>query len=309
MNSDRSILEHDHAHNHGSSLKSINTAFIVGISLNLLYTLLEFGAGFYYNSLVLMSDAGHNLSDVASLLLSLIAFKLSGVASTKRFTFGFKRGTILASLINAVLLLVVIGGIIKEAIERFSSPPATNGLSISVIAFTGIFINAITAFLFFRDKERDINIKGAYLHLAVDALVSFGAVVSGLVIYFTGLVIIDPIVSIAIAVVIIFSTWGLLKESVFLSTDAVPKGIDTDKIKDSVMKLAEVKDVHHIHVWAMSTTENALTMHVMLNNNNDMLQSENIKKRIKDILLRQNIHHITLELETSDEACGEPGCC
>ncbi|MCE1165680.1 MAG: cation diffusion facilitator family transporter [Bacteroidetes bacterium] len=292
--------EHNHGHNHGN-IKSINTAFIVGIVLNLLYTAIEFGAGFYYNSLVLMSDAGHNLSDVASLLLSLIAFKLSRVASNKRFTFGYKRGTILASFINAVLLLVVIGGIIKEAVERFSAPPLTNGISITLVASAGIIINAVTAMLFFRDKERDINIKGAYLHLAVDALVSLGAVVSGLVIYFTGWSIIDPIMSLA--------TWGLLKESVFLSTDAVPKGINTDEIRNSVMKLDEVKDVHHMHVWAMSTTENALTMHVMLNDKNDMLNSEEIKKRIKDILLAGNIHHATLELETSEEDCGEPGCC
>ncbi len=301
---------HDHNHQHpgGNNLSSINKAFIAGICLNLLYTLLEFGAGFYYNSLVLLSDAGHNLSDVASLLLSLIAFKLSAVASTKRFTFGFKRSTILASFINAVLLLVVTGGIIKEAVERLSAPPVTQGLSISAVAFAGIFINAITAMLFFRDKDRDINIKGAYLHLAVDALVSFGAVLSGLLINYTGWHVVDPVVSLAIAVVIMFSTWELFKESLFLSTDAVPKGIDTDRIKDSILKIDEVKEVHHLHVWAMSTTENALTMHVMLKDKDDILKSENIKKNIKDILFHSNIRHVTLELETPDEDCEQPGC-
>jgi cobalt-zinc-cadmium efflux system protein len=200
-----------HNHNHERNIEKLNKAFIFGISLNLLYTAIEFGAGFHYNSLVLLSDAGHNLSDVAGLFLSLLAFKLSGLSATKRFTFGFKKGTILASLINSVLLLIVVGGIVKEAIERLSSPPPAQGLSISAVAFIGIFINAFTAYLFFKEKEKDINVKGAFLHLAIDALVSSGAVVTGIIIYYTGWNIIDPLISIVIAVVIVLSTWSLLK--------------------------------------------------------------------------------------------------
>lgn len=298
----------EHEHNHIRNIKNINTAFIIGISLNLLYTLLEFGAGFYYNSLVLLSDAGHNLSDVASLMLSLIAFKLSQVAATKRFTFGYKRGTILASFVNAVVLMIVIAEVLKEAIERLAAPPEANGLSISAVALIGILINSVTALLFFKDKESDINIKGAYLHLAMDAVVSLGAVVSGLVIHYTGWVVVDPVVSMGIAVVIIISTWGLLKESIFLSTDAVPKGIDTDRIREAVLNVKGVKDVHHIHVWAMSTTENSLTMHVILNGKDAVLESAGIKKRIKEILYGYKIHHATLELETPEENCGEPDC-
>ncbi|HWQ81923.1 MAG TPA: cation diffusion facilitator family transporter [Ignavibacteria bacterium] len=298
----------EHEHNHIRNTKNINTAFIIGISLNLLYTLIEFGAGFYYNSLVLLSDAGHNLSDVASLMLSLIAFKLSQVAATKRFTFGYKRGTILASFVNAVVLMIVIAGVLKEAIERLAAPPEANGLSISAVALIGILINSVTALLFFKDKESDINIKGAYLHLAMDAVVSLGAVVSGLVIYYTGWVVVDPVVSIGIAVVIIISTWGLLKESIFLSTDAVPKGINTDRIREAVLNVKGVKDVHHIHVWAMSTTENSLTMHVILNGKDAVPESAGIKKRIKEILYGYNIHHATLELEIPEENCCEPDC-
>ncbi len=298
----------EHEHNHDRNLKSINTAFLIGISLNLLYTMIEFGAGFYYNSLVLLSDAGHNLSDVGSLMLSLIAFKLSQVAATKRFTFGYKRGTILASFVNAVVLMIVIAGVLKEAIERLAAPPEANGISISAVAFIGILINSVTALLFFKDKESDINIKGAYLHLAMDAVVSLGAVVSGLVIHYTGWLVVDPLVSMGIAVVIIVSTWGLLKESIFLSADAVPKGLDTDRMRQAVLGVRGVKDVHHVHVWAMSTTENALTMHVILSGEEPVPDTAGIKKRIKEILYGYNIHHATLELETPEENCCEPDC-
>jgi cobalt-zinc-cadmium efflux system protein len=297
-----------HNHNHERNIEKLNKAFVFGISLNLIYTAIEFGAGFHFNSLVLMSDAGHNLSDVASLFLSLLAFKLSGITANKRFTFGYKKGTILASLINSILLLVVVGGIIKEAIERLSAPPQTQGLSISIVAFIGIFINAFTAYLFFKEKEKDINVKGAFLHLAVDAIVSMGAVVSGIIIYYSGWNIIDPIISMAIAVIIIFSTWSLLKESFALSNDAVPKGIDLEKVKESVMQVDGIADIHHMHVWAISTTENALTMHILLKDSNELFNSEKIKNNVKHNLLHLNIQHTTLELEIPGEDCAEPDC-
>ncbi|MDD5360706.1 MAG: cation diffusion facilitator family transporter [Ignavibacteria bacterium] len=297
-----------HNHNHERNIEKLNKAFIFGISLNLLYTAIEFGAGFHFNSLVLMSDAGHNLSDVASLFLSLLAFKLSGISANKRFTFGYKKGTILASLINSILLLVVVGGIIKEAIERLSVPPQAQGLSISVVAFIGIFINAFTAYLFFKEKEKDINVKGAFLHLAIDALVSLGAVVSGIVIHYSGWNIIDPVISMAIAVIIVFSTWSLLKESFALSNDAVPKGIDLEKVKESVMQVDGIADIHHMHVWAISTTENALTMHILLKDSNELFNTEKIKNNVKHILLHLNIQHTTLELEIPGEDCAEPDC-
>ncbi len=292
----------EHNHSHAPKLTHINRAFIIGIAINLLYVIIEFGAGLYYNSLSLISDAGHNLSDVAVLSLALLAFQLAKVKANERFTYGFRKSTILVSLINSAVLFIVIGGILRETFERINHPVEIHGLSISVVASIGIVINAVSAFLFFKDKEHDINIKGAYLHLMADAAVSLGVVVSGVLISMFQIYWLDLVMSLIIVVVIFYSTWSLFKDSLFLSLDGVPKGIDLDKVIEEIKEIEEVIDVHHLHVWAISTTQNALTAHIIINQNN-FFNLEEIKKRIKHELEHVNIQHATLEFETENENC------
>ncbi|MBE0674505.1 MAG: cation transporter [Bacteroidales bacterium] len=286
----------------------INRAFIFGIGLNLAFTLVEFAAGIHYDSLALLSDAAHNLSDVGSLLISLAAYRLSRVAPTKRFTFGLGKTTILASLVNAVILLIVTGGIISEAIQRFSEPRSTEGMVIVVVAGIGIVINTLSAALFFRDKSSDLNMKGAYLHLAIDAVVSLGVVISGLVIFYTGWLVIDPMISMVIAAVIIVSTWSLFRESLRLTTDAVPEGINHDEVLKSISSVKGVKDVHHVHIWAISTTMNSLTAHIVTSNEITREDMVGIKEEIRKRLRTLNIDHATLETEPSAPECHNQGC-
>ncbi len=300
-------MAHSHAHHHPApSANSLGRAFMLGIILNTAFVIIEFISGFYTNSLALLSDAGHNLSDVATLALSLFAFKIAKRKATARYTYGFHRGTILASLANAVILLLAAGSIGWEAIQRFMHPVVTQGKTISLVAAVGIVINAVSALLFFRDKDKDLNAKGAYLHLALDAVVSLGVVVSGLVIFYTQLPWIDPLISLIIMAVVIYSTWGLLTESFRLSLDAVPTGINMDTIKQTVLAVSGVKEVFHIHVWAMGTTQNAMTAHIQLHGNKNPEQVELIKKHIRHELEHLNIQHITLETENAyngDQQC------
>ncbi len=295
--------ENVHSHSHNIQLTNINRAFIIGIILNSLFVIIEFVSGIYYDSMALVSDAGHNLVDVISLLLALLAFRMSKIQSTNRLTYGYRKTTILASLANSVLLFIAIGFIIKETIERFISPVHVEGKAVAIVAAIGILINAFTAYLFLKDKEKDINIKGAYLHMAADALVSLGVVISGGIIFYTGWYIIDTIISVIIILVIFISTWQLFKDSINLSIDGVPKGINTSDIIKTIKELAKVEDVHHMHIWAISTTENSLTAHIVINNNVDMTQLAELKENIKHKLLHMNINHVTLEFETKDEEC------
>ena len=292
---------------HGNQVR-INRAFYIGIGLNLVFTAVEFAAGIIYDSLALLSDAVHNLSDVGSLVIALIAYRLSKVAPTKRFTFGFGKTTILASLINAVILLVVTGGIIREAIIRFSDPRSTEGVVIIVVASIGIIINTLTAALFFRDKASDLNMKGAYLHMAIDAVVSLGVVISGIVILYSGWVLIDPIISVVIAIVIIVSTWGLFSESLRLTADAVPEGIDHDSVRKAITSVSGVTGTHHIHIWAISTTVNSLTAHVVISPQTKPDENRRIVDEVKAALLSFNIAHATIELETDERECGNSKC-
>ena len=300
-------MQHDHAHHHHTpSLTRINTVFIIGIVLNAAFVVLEFTSGFYTNSLALLSDAGHNLSDVASLGLSLFAFQMAKQKATVKYTYGFHKSTILASLINAVILLIAVGSIGWEAIQRFMQPEETQGKVISMVAGIGIVINTISALLFFRDREKDLNIKGAYLHLAVDALVSIGVVIAGIIISYTGIKWIDPLISLLIMLVVVYSTWGLLMESLRLSLDAVPAGIDLNKVKAEILKMKEVSDVHHIHIWAMSTAKNAMTAHLVLAANLSEAQIAEIKHKLKHQLEHLNIQHVTLETESVN--CKQEEC-
>lgn len=310
---------HNHNHSHGHSheghshgavvaLTHVNKAFVVGIVLNLIYVIVQILVGLRINSLSLLSDAGHNFLDVGALALSLLAFKLNKAKATENYTYGYRKSSILISFFNAIVLLISIGAIGYESIYRFQHPPSLPGFVISIVAAIGILINGISAFMFFRNKEDDMNVKAAFLHLLADALVSFGLVLGGIVIHFTGLYWIDPVLSLIVCTVIIISTWSLLKGSLRLSLDGVPKNIDLNKIKDAASKINGILEIHHIHVWAISTTENALTAHLKVNMNATMQQIQLIKKQFKHELEHQNINHATLEVEADNVNCEEVDC-
>jgi cobalt-zinc-cadmium efflux system protein len=220
-----------HSHSHTPEITSLNKAFIIGIVLNLGYVIIQVIIGLKINSLSLLSDAGHNFLDVAGLALAMLAFKLSTSKATDKYTYGYKKSSILISLINAVILLISIGAIGYEAILRFQNPEPLPGKVIAIVAVIGIFINGISAFMFFRDKEKDINVKSAFLHLASDAFVSLGLVIGGIIIYYTHLYWIDSILSLIVCFIIVASTWKLLKESLRLSLDGVPESVDLNLIK------------------------------------------------------------------------------
>jgi cobalt-zinc-cadmium efflux system protein len=298
---------HHHHHDHAPKLDHLNTAFIIGIILNSAFVIIEVIAGLISGSLSLLTDAGHNLSDVASLALALLAFKLTKAGSNKNYTYGYKRSTIIVSFFNALILVVAVGFIIYEAVIRFMHPEPVAGGTVAWVAFAGIAVNGFTAWLFVKDKETDLNVKGAYLHMAVDAIVSFGVAISGIIIYFTGLTWIDSAVSIIIGIVILSGTWNLLKDSLRLEMDGVPKEMDLKKIKAELMKAKGVVDVHHMHVWALSTTENALTAHLVVSPEN-MAMFDDIKHDLRHRLEHLSISHSTFEPEFSDEKCEQPDC-
>ena len=292
--------EHSHQHSHAINAESLNKAFIIGIVLNLAFVVIEFAAGFWFDSLALLSDAGHNLSYVVSLVLALLAFRLAKVKANERYTYGYKKSTILVSLLNAVILLVAVGAIVIESIHKLNNPAVVPGGAIAWVAGVGVLINAFTAFLFMKDKEKDLNVKGAYLHMAADALVSVGVLVAGIIISRTGWYIIDPIIGLIVAVVILISTWNLLHDSLRLTLDGVPTSIDSQKVVEAIRALPGVDDVHHIHIWAISTTENALTAHIVLKQPESM---QEVKPLIRHRLEDFGIGHATLEFEVPGEHC------
>lgn len=294
-----------HEHQHTSFNVSTKNAFIAGIVLNLAFVFAEFIAGYVSNSMSLMSDAGHNLSDVVTLAISLLAFRLAKVKNNDKLTYGYRKSTILTALFNSVLLFAVVLIIAYQAIMRFFHPVSIDGVSISIVAVVGIVINAISALLFFKEKNNDLNVKSAYLHLMADALVSLGVVVAGVIIYFTSWLWIDSVVSLGIAIIIIYSTWELLKDSFLMALDAVPENVNIQKVKETILKIENVKDLHHLHVWALSTTENALTAHVVLNNDVDFKIASQIKEKIKLNLLSLHVAHATIEFENETDNCNE----
>lgn len=295
---------HEH-HHHDHQITSLSAAFIIGTLLNLAFVIVEGIAGFVSNSVGLLSDAGHNLSDTVSLLLAWFAFYLAKKVSNKRFTYGYGRSTILASLINASILLVAIGMIVVESIRKFSHPQQVDGNMIIWVAAVGVVINLATALLFMKDRKKDLNVKGAFLHMAMDALVSVGVVISGVVIKYTGCTVIDPIIGLVIAAVIFISTWNLLKESLRLSLDAVPESIDIDEIEKEISAVPGVTSIHHLHIWALGTSKNAITVHVSVS---DIVNSEEIKKNIRILLVRNGIAHATIETEPEGYVCCEDHC-
>ena len=297
--------DHDHAHHHQATLTQVNKAFITGIVLNAGFVVAEAIAGFATHSLSLLTDAGHNLSDVASLGLSLLAFRLAKMKPTGNYTYGYQKTTILAALTNAVILLIAIGVIVWEAIARMQNPEPLQGSTIAVVALIGIVINSVTAFLFFRQKNDDLNVKGAYLHLAADAAVSAGVVIGGVVMVYTGWYFLDTILSILIAVVIFISTWKLLKQTLRLSLDGIPDHIDRMEVEQAILKVPGVVSLHHMHIWAISTNKNALTAHLIIHA--DEAAGE-IKKTVRHNLEHLKIDHCTLETETRGTTCADTDC-
>ena len=297
-------MEHHH-HHHSAPAQSLSGIFILSIILNGLFVLIEAGIGFWQDSLSLLSDAGHNLSDVFSLILVLVAFRLAKVKSNEHYTYGYRKSTVLISLLNAVILLVAVGAIVIESIHKFSEPTDVNGIAVSWTAGIGIIINGATALLLMRGQKNDLNVRGAFLHMAADTLVSVGVVISGIVIAYSGWTIIDPIVSLIIAGVILISTWELLSDSLRLAVDGIPDGVDLQEIEQILTEETHVKDVHHIHVWAISTTETALTAHVVID---DLSCWPEVSERLKHELEEHGIVHATLEPETADCHCHNREC-
>jgi len=295
-----------HDHHHHPEIRNINKAFIIGIILNIAFVIIEVLAGYYFASLALYSDAGHNITDVSGLLISLFAFRMMRVKATQRFTYGYKKASILASLVNSVILLVTVIAIIYEGVMRLKHPEAVKGAVVSLVALAGIIVNGTSAWLFFKDKEKDINVKGAYLHLMADALVSLGVLVAGILIAYTHFYWIDTVVSFIIAIVILSSTWKLLLESISLTLDAVPKDINLEDVEAAIMKFKEVRAVQHVHIWALSSNQNALTAHLIIGDTN-LADFEKIKHDIKHELAHLNITHATLEAEINmiDKTCCE----
>lgn len=290
-------MPHTDHHHPVPSTRKLTTIFVWSIALNLLYSAVEFGIGVYSGSMGLIADAGHNLSDVVSLVMALLAIRLSARKATRKYTYGFKKSTILASLFNAVLLLIAVGMIAAESISKFFHPQPVEGAAIAWTAGVGVIVNFATAWLLMHGQERDLNVRGAFLHMVADALVSIGVVVSGIVIARTGWMVIDPIMGIVIALIIVVSTRRLLWDSLRLSLDGVPDDIDVGRIEELVRTTPGVIGIHHLHIWAISTTQNALTVHAVLA---DEKHSSEVRREIRRRLRTEGITHATIETELPD---------
>ena len=291
-------MAHDHSHAHGTP--SHNRAFALGVALNVGFIIIEVVYGITAGSLALLADAGHNITDVLGLFLAWGASALAAKPPTWTHSYGYRRGTILAALASAMLLFVAIGGITWEAIQRFQSPETTHGTTIIVVAAIGVVINAATAALFIKGQHEDLNIRGAFLHMAADAAVSLGVVLAGIGILYTGWLWLDPAMSLAIAVVILWSTWGLFRDSFNLAMDRVPKDISMAEISDHIQSQDGVEDIHDLHVWAVSTTETVMTAHMVMPNGAD---DHFLHQLARDMRERFGIGHSTFQIETNGEHC------
>lgn len=290
-------------HSHDHTPPSHGRAFAIGVSLNLAFVVIEAVYGLRAHSLALVADAGHNLSDVLGLLLAWGAVVLARRRPTPRRTYGMRRSSVLAALGNAVLLLIAIGGVAWEAIQRFANPAQIETGTVIWVATIGIVINTATALLFMAGRKGDLNIKGAYLHMAADAGVSVGVVAAGLAIRATGWVWLDPTISLVIVAVILVGTWGLLKDSVNLAMDTVPEGIDEAAVKGYLGSIPGVTEVHDLHIWGMSTTDVALTAHMVKADVQD--EEVLLAETCRELHARFGIEHATLQIE---RARGSPPC-
>ena len=297
---------HPHSHDHGRrhAPADFNRAFAIGVAFNVIYIVVEATYGVLAGSLALLADAGHNLSDVLGLLLAWGANYLVQRKPTKRHTYGWRKSTILAALTNAIVLLVAMGGIAWEAVRRFNDPSPVTGKTVIIVAAIGVVINTATALLFLSGRKEDLNIRGAFLHMAADAGVSAGVVVAGVVILTTGWLWIDPVVSLIITAIIVAGTWGLLHDSFNLALDAVPAGINPEAVKSYLAELPGVTGVHDLHIWAMSTSETALTVHLLKSDTDD--DDTLIKQASRELHEQFGIDHITIQWERRSELdhCG-----
>lgn len=295
-------MEHEHSHSHSHSVEITQknkNVFLIGIVLNMAFVLAEVIAGIIYDSMALLTDAGHNLSDVASLVVSVVAFWIAKKRSNDVYTYGYKKTTVLAALVNAVILLVAVGILGYESFTRLIHPRPVSGGVIAWVAAIGIVINSVSAYLFFRQKS-ELNSRAAYLHLLADALVSLGVVVAGIVIGYTDMYWLDPAIGLMIMAVILVSTWGLLQDSFRMTIDAVPAGIELDDIKKVITGVPHVEHVHHVHVWSISTTENALTAHLVIDDDLSLDEKLKVVANVKHELEHHKIHHSTIELSKND---------
>ena len=292
---------HGHAHDHAHRPADFGRAFLIGIILNTSFVIVEAIYGWLSGSMALIADAGHNLSDVLALLLAWGASIAAKRPPTERFTYGYKSSTILAALLNAALLLVAVGAISFETVRRIADPAPVEGTTMVVVAGIGILVNTATALLFLRGRHDDINIRGAFLHMAADALVSLGVVVAGIAIMLTGALWIDPVVSLVIVAVIAWGTWGLLKDSVAMSLLGVPRGVSESSVRGYLAGLEGVSEIHELHIWPMSTTETALTAHLVMPGGHP---GDAFLEKVSDTLAgRHRIGHATIQIETSHLHC------
>jgi len=286
---------------HSHAPASFGSAFAIGIALNLGFVVVEVVYGVLAHSLALVADAGHNMGDVLGLLLAWVATFLARTAPTERRTYGLRSSSILAALFNAIFLLITVGAIAWEAIRRFGDPTVVQGRTVIWVAIVGIVINTVTALMFMSGRKRDLNIRAAFMHMAADAGVSLGVVVAGLVILATGWLWVDPVISLAIAAVITWGTWGLLRDSVNLALHAVPQGIEVAKVRQYLSSLPHVTEVHDLHIWPMSTTETALTAHLV--RDTDDCDCALLDQASEDLNRKFEIQHATLQFETVDHRC------
>ena len=294
---------HDHGHHHGHSHAPVGFggAFAIGIALNASFVAAEILTGTLAHSLALLADAGHNAGDVLALAAAWLASHLTRVRPTARFTYGLRASTILAALANAVILLLVTGAIAAEALGRLFHPVPVASLTVIVVASVGIAINGLTALLFMRKRASDLNARAAFAHMATDALVAAGVVVAGLLTLWTGRAAIDPIASLVVCIVIVAGTWSLLRDSVGMALDAVPPGIDRDEVERFLASLPGVAAIHDLHIWGMSTTETALTAHLVLPHvgPDDAL----LHDAAETLRLRHGIAHATIQVERGSHRC------
>ncbi|MBS2212631.1 cation transporter [Carboxylicivirga mesophila] len=286
-------MEHKHHHNE----TNYNKPFAIGIILNVTFIAVELFYGFVANSSALIADAGHNASDVLGLIFAWFAIWMASKKPNSRYSYGFKKSTILISLLNALLLFAAVIFIAWDAIGKFTNPEPIGGTQVMVVAAIGVIINTFTALLFIRGQKDDLNIKGAFLHMAADAGVSLGVVIAGLLIKITGALWFDPIMSFIIILVILWGTWSLFIESINLALDGVPRNVDYNKVKQSILEIEQVISIHDLHIWALSTNENVLSAHIVSNQTNNELLLNKIKTILSD---NYNLHHVTIQIENEE---------
>lgn len=290
-----------HNHNHTTNY---NKSFAIGIALNLLFIAVELFYGMLANSSALIADAGHNASDVLGLVFAWIAIWLAAQKPQGRFSYGFKKSTILISILNALLLFTAVGFILWDATGKFKNPEPVAGTQVMFVAAIGVVINTLTALMFVKGQKDDLNIKGAFLHMAADAAVSLGVVIAGLLIRTTGANWIDPLMSLIIVVIIVWGTWKLFVDSINLALDAAPRNINIGKVSKSLLEISGIQELHDLHVWALSTSENALSVHVTSNELSDVLLPK-IKTMLHDEF---HITHTTIQIETTESSINCEQC-